>query len=200
VSSLDGRHFVVCGQNHDQIGNRAQGDRISHLVGPERAMAIAAVVAFAGYVPLLFQGEEWAASTPWPFFVDPQDEGLAAAIREGRTREFAAFGWDPESIPDPVSPDTFASAVLDWSELSAPPHADVLAFYRALLALRRTSPDLGAAGRDKIQVSVEGDRIATIRRGALTLVAALGTTPPEPPAGTAVVLASPGGHALVTTS
>jgi maltooligosyltrehalose trehalohydrolase len=199
ASGVEGRRFVVCGQNHDQIGNRARGDRIGHLVGPERAMAIAAVVAFSGYVPLLFQGEEWAASTPWPFFVDPQDPELAEAIRKGRAREFAAFGWDPDDIPDPVSASTFESATLQWSELSAAPHAEVLAFYRALLRLRATHPDLGAAGREWIRAGVDGDRVVTVSRGALTLVAVLGDSPPAA-ATDAVVLTSPGGHVVITST
>jgi maltooligosyltrehalose trehalohydrolase len=196
AGTTPGTCFVVCGQNHDQIGNRAQGDRISHLVGPERAMAIAAVVAFSGYVPLLFQGEEWAASTPWPFFADPQDEGLAEAIRAGRTREFEAFGWDPDEIPNPVSEATACSAVLDRSERERDPHAGTLAFYRSLLALRRTDPDLGATGRKRIHVSVSGDRVITLERGELRLAASLGERPAD--AEGEVVLRSPGGFAVVT--
>jgi len=197
VHDLGGESFVVCAQNHDQIGNRARGDRIGHLVGPERAMAVAAVVAFSGYVPLLFQGEEWAASTPWPFFADPQDPELAEAIRKGRTREFAAFGWAPADVPDPVDPATFSAATLVWSELDDAPHRGVLDFYRALIQLRATHPALGASGRSLIRAVVDLRLVATIRRGDLTLVAALGPETPARPDG--VVLASPGGHVVITS-
>jgi maltooligosyltrehalose trehalohydrolase len=169
---------VVCAQNHDQVGNRARGDRLHHLVGAEGAMAAAALVVCSPQVPLLWMGEEWAASTPWPFFADPDDPDLAEAIRTGRRREFAEFGWAPEDVPDPVDPATFASAVLRWDELTEGEHATALAFYRRLLALLATSPDLGAGG---FAVEAEGhdDGTVVLRRGRVLVVAHLRAAPAE---------------------
>ena len=129
--------FVVALQNHDQIGNRAKGDRISHLVGPDRVRAGAALTLLAPAVPLIFQGEEWAASTPFPYFTDHDDPELAEAVRNGRRSEFAAFGWKPEDVPDPQSEETFRSAILNWDELAHPNHAQILEWYRTLLQQRR---------------------------------------------------------------
>jgi len=170
---------VICSQNHDQVGNRALGDRLVHLVGVEAAMAAAAIVLCAPGTPLLFQGEEWAASSPFPYFVDTAgDDALAEAIRRGRQGEFAAFGWDPAAIPDPVDPATMAAAVLQWDELDTEPHRRVLAWYRQLLALRRSRPDLTDGRRPRTTVEIdEPRRRLVIRRGDLVIDVAL--DPPE---------------------
>jgi len=130
--------FVGFLQNHDQIGNRARGERITELAPPEAVHAAAAIVLLSPQPPLLFMGEEWAAAQRFPFFCDFGPE-LADAVREGRRREFAHF---PEfqagdEIPDPNAPETFAQAVLDWSARESEAHAHWLAFYRGLLDLRR---------------------------------------------------------------
>ncbi len=168
-----GDRFVVCAQNHDQVGNRARGDRLSHLVGAEGAMAAAALVVCSPQVPLLWMGEEWAASTPWPFFADPDDRGLAEAIRTGRRREFVEFGWAPEDVPDPVDPATFASAVLVWDEVGDGEHAATLAFYRRLLHLLATHPDLGAGALPDIEADGHDDGTVVLRRGRVLVVARL---------------------------
>ena len=133
--------FVVALQNHDQVGNRATGDRINHLVGADRVRAGAALTLLAPAVPLIFQGEEWAASTPFPYFTDHSDPELGEAVRQGRRSEFAAFGWNPEDIPDPQAEETFQSAILQWDELDAPQHAEMLDWYQGLLAHRRALCD-----------------------------------------------------------
>ena len=120
AGATPGDRFVVCAQNHDQVGNRARGERLHQLAGPEGAMAAAALVICSPQVPLLWMGEEWAASTPWPFFADPKDPGLVEAIRTGRRREFAEFGWASEDIPDPVAPATFESAAVSYTHLTLP--------------------------------------------------------------------------------
>ena len=149
--AVPSHRFVVCAQNHDQVGNRATGDRLSHLAGPEAQMAAAALVLCSPGTPMLFMGEEWAASTPFPYFVDvPDDPTLADAIRDGRRSEFAEFGWAPEDVPDPTDPATFESAMLDWDEREASDHARVLAFYRQLLGSGGrgpTSPTAAATAR-----------------------------------------------------
>jgi maltooligosyltrehalose trehalohydrolase len=127
--------LVVCAQNHDQIGNRACGERLSMLLDPQRLKAIAALTVLSPFVPLLFQGEEWGAGTPFLYFTDHQDPRLARAVSEGRAREFASFRWTGE-IPDPQAQDTFERSKLDWSEPARAPHAELLDWYRGLIAIR----------------------------------------------------------------
>jgi maltooligosyltrehalose trehalohydrolase len=135
--------FVGFLQNHDQIGNRAFGERISELTSPERLALARAGLLLSPQIPMLYMGEDWAASTPFLYFVDfSEDKALADAVREGRRREFAnftAFAVEQGSreIPDPTREETFAASQLDWSELRRQPHADVLEQVRNLLALRQ---------------------------------------------------------------
>ncbi len=142
VEGLGGDRFVVFAQNHDQIGNRARGDRLAALVEPDALRVAAALVLTGPFVPLLFQGEEWAASTPFLYFSDHQDPALARAVREGRRAEFAAFGWDPEEVPDPGASGTFEASRLRWDELDRPGHRELLDWHRRLLGLRRERSDL----------------------------------------------------------
>ncbi len=139
---LPGWRFIVAAQNHDQIGNRARGERMSHLASPERVKIAAAILFTAPFVPMLFQGEEWAASTPFYYFTAHEDETLGLQICEGRRKEFAAFGWDPATIPDPQSKSTHEQSRLRWDEVARAAHAEMLAWYRALIALRRDHPSL----------------------------------------------------------
>ena len=115
--ALSQHRFLGYIQNHDQVGNRAVGDRISHIAGLERAKIAAALYLLSPFVPMLFQGEEWAASTPFLYFADHDDPELARAVSEGRKKEFAAFGWDPASIPDPENQATFDASKLNWEEV-----------------------------------------------------------------------------------
>ena len=136
--------FVAFLQNHDQIGNRALGERISHLAPPERLALARAGVLLAPHVPMLYMGEEWDASNPFLYFVDfSEDQALSEAVREGRRREFANFKSFAEQhgatqIPDPTHEDTVKLSALDWNEASRPPHTDARASTRALLQLRET--------------------------------------------------------------
>jgi len=132
--------FVGFLQNHDQIGNRAFGERLSAIAPAEAVRAVASIILLCPSPPLLFMGEEWAAAQPFPYFCDFTPE-LAARVREGRRQEFARFPEfrDPalrEAIPDPGLEATFGAAKLDWDDLTRPPHAEWLAWYRTLLALR----------------------------------------------------------------
>jgi maltooligosyltrehalose trehalohydrolase len=172
---VPGHRFVVSLQNHDQVGNRARGERLGHLVGVERLKVGAALLLTAPFVPLLFQGEEWAASTPFQYFTDHEDPNLARAAREGRQREFAAFGWKPEDIPDPQAPETFARSTLDWSELGEEPHASVLDWYRQLIRLRRAVPWLRDGRLDQTRVRFdEAAQWLALDRGPLTVACNLG--------------------------
>lgn len=134
--------FVTYTTTHDQTGNRAVGDRPSMNLSPARQALKAAVVACAPFTPMLFQGEEWGASTPFAFFCSHESELLQRLTREGRMREFARSGWDPEEVADPADPGTFAASRLDWAERADQPHARLLAAYRELFALRRARPAL----------------------------------------------------------
>jgi len=158
------RH-VVCLQNHDQVGNRARGDRIAALAGVEGAKVGAAAVLLSPEIPLLFMGEEYAAPQPFPFFTSHGDPGLARAVTEGRRNEFAAFAWVGE-VPDPQAEATFASAVLRLGDRHEPPHDGVLAWHRELLGLRHGHPALGGSRRgDRMIVrGYDTDRVVTMER------------------------------------
>jgi maltooligosyltrehalose trehalohydrolase len=133
---IEPQQLVVSAQNHDQIGNRAQGERLSMMLGVPQLKAIAALTLLAPFVPLLFQGEEWGAETPFLYFTDHQDPELGRRVVEGRSREFSAFRWQG-AVPNPQEADTFERSKLNWSELSAPRHAELLAWYRKLIGIRR---------------------------------------------------------------
>jgi maltooligosyltrehalose trehalohydrolase len=125
-------------QNHDQLGNRAQGDRLCHLATLDRVKIGATLILTSPYIPMLFQGEEWAATSPFLYFVDFKEEPeLGKAVAEGRCREFSAFGWRPDEIPDPTCEDSFRKSKLNWSEVHEEDHADMLAWHKQLIALRR---------------------------------------------------------------
>jgi maltooligosyltrehalose trehalohydrolase len=159
-------------QNHDQIGNRANGERSSMLMSEGLLKVAAALVLLGPSVPMLFQGEEWGASTPFLYFTDHDDPELGKAVTEGRRREFAAFGWDPAEVPDPQDPETFRRSKLDWDELSRPPHAGLLDWHRRLIALRRATPGL-AGGKVGVDWSEEG-RWLVLTRGPVTVACNFG--------------------------
>ncbi|MCB0998444.1 MAG: malto-oligosyltrehalose trehalohydrolase [Acidimicrobiales bacterium] len=140
------RAFVVSVQNHDQVGNRATGTRLGHLVGPAELEAAAAVVLCSPFVPMLFQGEEWAASTPFLYATDHTDPAIAEAVTTGRRREFGSFVSFTDEVPDPQAEATFRASVLDWDEREHDPHASVLRWYRRLIEMRRTHPALRTHG------------------------------------------------------
>ena len=175
AGDLPGDRFVAFLQNHDQVGNRALGERLGHLVSPGRARIGAALLLTAPYVPLLFAGEEWAASTPFRYFTGHESDELAEAVRTGRRAEFASFGWDPESVPDPQDPATFEASKLDWEERDREPHASMLAWYRDLIALRRSTPALSDTDRGAVRVADDPERgCLTVARGPITVAANLG--------------------------
>ncbi len=186
--------FVTYAQTHDQVGNRALGERLVHLVGPARARVAAAVALLAPSIPMVFQGEEWAASSPFRYFSDHRDPDLARAVSEGRTQEFAAFGWEPAEVPDPQDPATFAASVLDWAEVAGPDHAAMLDWYRHLVALRRSRPELNGGSYEGVEATVSGGGdgggdILRLRRAGLTVTVNLGREAVALPG--AVLAASP---------
>lgn len=171
---LAGDRFVVFVQNHDQVGNRARGERLGHLVSPGRVKVGAALLLASPFVPLLFQGEEWSASAPFQYFTAHDEPELAEAVREGRRREFAAFGWS-DDVPDPQARETYERSKLDWSELDREPHREILAWYRELIALRRTLPDLREPRLERTRVTVdEVARWLVLQRGDVVVATNLG--------------------------
>lgn len=159
--------FVICIQNHDQIGNRAAGDRLHHAVGLDMWRAASALLLLAPETPLLFMGQEWAASSPFQYFTDHTGE-LGRLVSEGRRREFRDFPAfsDGAAVPDPQDEATFAVSRLRWDERDVPPHAGVLTLYRALLALRRSERLLQpeSFAMDSHTVAVRYERIAVVAR------------------------------------
>ena len=166
-------HFVVCIQNHDQVGNRMLGERLGALVSFEQRKVAAAILLCSPFVPLLFMGEEYGEPSPFQYFTSHTEPGLVEAVRTGRREEFAAFAWQGEA-PDPQDPATFQRSVLDWDRREEGTHAQLLALYRELIALRR---DVGAlasptpstvttslhAGGDLVAVEIRaGDEVAVL--------------------------------------
>ena len=152
------RHrFLGYIQNHDQVGNRAVGDRICAVAGFDRARIAAAFVLTSPFIPMLFQGEEWTASSPFQYFADHDDPQLARQVSEGRRKEFALFGWNPDSIPDPEKPETFERSRLQWHEIKSKEHAKMLDWYRALIRLRRSTPCLNDGEPGHLKVSYDED-------------------------------------------
>jgi maltooligosyltrehalose trehalohydrolase len=171
--------LVVCTQNHDQIGNRAIGDRITETLDDDQ-LGCAALLTMAGpFTPMLFQGEEWAASTPFQFFTSHEEPDLAVATAEGRLQEFAHHGWGADVVvPDPQDPETFLRSKLDWSELFERRHARMLATYRSLIELRRRLPDLTEPAFEHTRCSVDEEaRLFTMRRGQVVVVVNFGSEP-----------------------
>jgi maltooligosyltrehalose trehalohydrolase len=132
--------LVAFSQDHDQIGNRAEGDRLTATLDSGRLAVAAALTLLGPFTPMLFMGEEWAATTPWQFFTSHPEPELGKVTAEGRIAEFAKMGWDPDVVPDPQDPETFRRSKLDWSEPEQADKARMLDWYRTLTALRRTVP------------------------------------------------------------
>ncbi|MFF8763828.1 malto-oligosyltrehalose trehalohydrolase [Nocardiopsis dassonvillei] len=171
TARVPGSRFLAYLSTHDQIGNRARGDRMGEHLSPGLLACGAALVLCSPYTPMIFMGEEWGAATPWPFFASFTDPDLVRGVREGRRREFAVLGWAEEEIPDPMDPATRDGAVLDWSEPGREPHGLVLDTYRALIALRRVEPELSDPRLDRSSVEVGGGgRRLVLTRGSLRVV------------------------------
>jgi maltooligosyltrehalose trehalohydrolase len=168
--------LVVFSQNHDQIGNRAVGDRLSAALDDDQLACAALVTLCSPFTPMLFQGEEWAASTPFQFFTSHTDEEVGSATSTGRLAEFAQHGWDESAVPDPQDPATYHRSKLDWSEVGTRRGARMLAVYQRLAELRRTLPELTAPSYPTCTADEEA-RVFTMARGRLTVVVNFGDQP-----------------------
>lgn len=170
--------LVTFSQNHDQIGNRAAGDRLTAQLSEDRLAIAAVLTVLSPSTPMLFMGEEWAATTPWPFFTSHPEPDLAAAVEAGRVAEFARMGWDPDRIAHPQDPATFQGAHLDWAELEAPRAARMLERYRRLIALRRGEPELHSPSFAALAGEWDDDRrTIALDRGTITIRVNLGAEP-----------------------
>lgn len=177
VEGIPAWRFLGYAQNHDQVGNRAKGERLSHLVSASHTKIAAALVFTAPFVPMLFQGEEWAASSPFQYFTDHEAE-LGKLVSAGRKKEFVAFGWNPDDIPDPQDEQTFLRSKLNWDEQPQPLHADMLNWYGNLIAIRKSSPELANGSLEETQVEYsEDEKWLVLRRGRIEVAANLGNAP-----------------------
>jgi maltooligosyltrehalose trehalohydrolase len=172
VEGLSAHHFLGFIENHDQVGNRATGTRLQNIVGMDCAKVAAGILLTSPFVPMLFQGEEYAASTPFLYFADHEDAEMAKAVSEGRKKDFAAFGFADKEVPDPEARETFDRSKLDWGEIDQGGHKEMLQWYRSLIHLRRRSISLndGDMGHTKIRYSEEKRWLAMDRGGVQVLV------------------------------
>lgn len=178
TATIPGYRLMSYTCTHDQIGNRAAGDRPTAYLTPGQLAVSAALALLTPFTAMVFMGEEWAASTPFQFFSSHREPHLADATREGRRTEFADHGWDPDTVPDPQDPATFERSKLNWAERDAAQHARMLALYRDLIALRRTESDLGDFWLDHMDVDFDEDaRWIVLYRGGLAIACNLGPDP-----------------------
>ncbi len=193
---LGGHQLVGCLQNHDQVGNRARGERSSHLLTLDQLKMGAALVLTAPFIPMLFQGEEWGASTRFLYFTAHEDPELARSVTLARLQEFADFGWSREEVPDPQAVETFERSKLSWQEKDLDCHAEILAWHQALIRLRRKYPALGDGRLDRVQADFSQDEQWLImHRGHMSVACNFARTQqtvplPEPPREVKVLLAS----------
>jgi maltooligosyltrehalose trehalohydrolase len=193
VDGLSAHRFVGFIENHDQAGNRATGERLEQIVGMDCAKLAAGILLTAPCIPLLFEGEEFAASTPFLYFADHDDPEMAKAVSEGRKREFAAFGFAAKEVPDPEARETFERSKLNWEEVDKGRHQEMLEWYRSLIRLRRNSTYLndGDRGHTKVRCN-EQERWVVMDRVGVQVLVNLGHEAKsfEVPKGFQVVLAS----------
>lgn len=178
---MDRRRFVISSQNHDQVGNRAIGDRPSEALSDAQLGSVAALVLLSSFTPMLFQGEEWASRAPFLFFSDQEgDEDMARAMREGRRAEFASHGFDSiygrkVTVPDPTARSTFETSKLDWETAQSESGARMLAWYKKLIQIRKEE----ATGGKPMRVSFEKD-LLRMSSGSLEVLVNMGTSPARP--------------------
>ncbi len=164
ADGLSAHHFIHFDQNHDQIGNRGYGERLEHLIGLHASKVAIGLVLTAPYIPMLFMGEEWATTSPFLYFADHEDEEMRKSVAEGRRREFAAFGFDGE-VPNPEDQKTYEASKLNWEEQTEGKHAEMLAWVKSLIRLRRTNVCLNDGDMHHLLVSTnEEKRILTMER------------------------------------
>jgi maltooligosyltrehalose trehalohydrolase len=161
----NGAQFVICAQNHDQVGNRMMGDRLTTIAGAEQARLAAAVVVLSPFLPMLFMGEEYGETAPFQYFTSHSDADLIEAVRKGRAEEFDDFAWQGEP-PDPHDEETFRRSKLNWALLDDERHQSLWQLYRDLLRMRRENPDLRSLDLDAVETVADDEkRLLIVRRG-----------------------------------
>jgi maltooligosyltrehalose trehalohydrolase len=193
ANHLSPHRFLGYIQNHDQVGNRAIGDRLHEVMGFQRAKLAAALVLLGPFVPMIFEGEEWAASSPFQYFADHADPEMARLVAAGRRDEFVAFGWDPNQIPNPEDRATFERSKLRWDEVQQGEHAEMLSWYKALIHLRRTTPSLNSGEPENARVRYDQRAMLfSMERGNIVVSCNLGAMTRRMPAphGAQLVMAS----------
>jgi len=200
VLRLPAHRFLAFLQDHDQVGNRARGDRISANLSVDQLKVGAGLLLTAPFTPMLFMGEEWGARTVWQYFTDHPDAEIGQAVAAGRRAEFAGHGWDADEVPDPQDAATFARSKLDWTEPGVGMHAELLAWYRTMIALRRQCAELTDPRLGQVHVSWdEAARWLLISRAHIRIAANLGQSTQRLPLGApaaSLLAASAGGVAL----
>ena len=175
VDGLSAHHFLGYIQNHDQVGNRAAGERVEHLIGMEASKVAIGLVLMAPFVPMLWMGEEFAATAPFLYFADHEEEEMRRLVCEGRKRDFAAFGWNEDEVPDPEIEETFLRSKLDWNEVHEGKHAEMLQWVKDLIHLRRSTVDLNDGDFGHLQISCGADeKTLTMRRGSVRVLMNIG--------------------------
>lgn len=175
---------------HDQVGNRAVGDRPSQNLTAGQLAVKAALALGSPYTAMLFMGEEWGSSSPFQFFSSHTEPDLARATAEGRKAEFAEHGWDADEVPDPQDPSTFLRSKLDWGEIDEGDHGRLRGIYQGLIALRRSEPDMADPWLDHMAIEYEENRRwIVLQRGRLSVACNLAAEPATVPATGEVVLA-----------
>lgn len=162
-AGIPGNRFIVFNLNHDQVGNRIKGERLSHLVDFDRLKLAAAAVMLSPYVPMLFMGEEYADDAPFFYFVSHSEDDLIRMVQEGRKKDFAAFGFDTEPL-DPQADKTFTDSVLRWQTRKEGKHGILLNWHKTLIALRRSHPVLQHVSKNDIRVDVIGQQGFVLHR------------------------------------
>ncbi len=190
TASIPATRLLAYTLTHDQVGNRATGDRPSQNLTTGQLAVKAALALGSPYTAMLFMGEEWGSSSPFQFFTSHPEPELGRATAEGRKAEFAAHGWDADEIPDPQDPETFTRSKLDWTEVTENGHARLLQAYRRLIALRHHEPDFADPWLDHLRVEYDEDaRWIVMHRGTLAVACNLGDSAVTVPVTGEVVLA-----------
>lgn len=172
---MPAHHFVHFDQNHDQIGNRAQGERLEHLVGLDAAKVSIGLLLTSPQLPMLFMGQEWATSSPFLYFADHEDQELRESVAEGRRREFAAFGFDGD-VPNPEDRETYERSKLPWDERKDSKHAEMLAWVKELVRLRRSCVCLNDGDTHRLRVQIDApQKVLIMERDEARILINLGT-------------------------
>ncbi len=175
VENLSAHHFLGYIQNHDQVGNRAAGERLEHLVGMEASKVALGLTLTAPFIPMLWMGEEFAATAPFLYFADHEEEEMRRLVSEGRKRDFSAFGWDENEVPDPEAVETFERSKIDWDEAHRDKHEQMLKWVKQLIRYRRSRMDLNDGDFSHTVVSCTHDgKSLTMQRGSVRVIMNIG--------------------------